>query len=59
MYRSVFLREKVNEQNEKRKKDRKNKKLEGDSGASMQEHSLMGGKKKGRGGDDVVLGEEV
>ena len=25
----------------------------------MQEHGLMGGKKKGRGGDDGMLGEEV
>ena len=59
MYRSVFLREKIIEQNEKRKKDRKNKKLEGESGTTMQEHSLLGGKKKVRGGDDGLLGEEV
>jgi|LauGreDrversion4_2_1035121.scaffolds.fasta_scaffold178003_3 hypothetical protein len=31
MYKSVFLREKINEQNEKRKKDRKNKKIEGET----------------------------
>jgi hypothetical protein len=69
MYKSIFLKEKINEQNEKRKKDRKLKKAGGPGAANenqMPEHSLFGagsagnqGKKKRGAGDDTIVSEEV
>ena len=41
MYRSQFLKDKLIEQNEKKKRDRKTKK--GGPGENMSEHNLFGG----------------
>jgi len=60
-YRSGFLKDKMTEQNEKRKRERKNKKAGGASDQHMPEHSLFGkqaAKKKG-GNDDGLIMEEV
>lgn len=64
MYKSVFLKEKVLEQNEKRKRDRKTKKAPENQ---MPEHNLFGGGnppagkkgKKGANEDGMMLAEEA
>ncbi len=63
MYKSTFLKDKVTEQAEKRKRERKIKKGAGPDGEQMPEHNLFGGKagrgKKGAGFDDGSVPEEV
>lgn len=63
MYKSSFLKDKILEQGEKRKKDKKSKKQGGAAGeeAKMGEISLFGSKKKGKGGlgEDGLTAEEA
>jgi hypothetical protein len=63
MYKSAFLKDKILEQGEKRKKDKKSKKQGGAAGeeAKMGEISLFGSKKKGKGGlgEDGLTAEEA
>jgi hypothetical protein len=65
MYKSGFLKDKLIEQTEKRKREKKGKKGTGPDGEQMPEHSLFGGskgaagKKKGGATDGEGINEEV